>query len=463
VRAVVACLDSCAIKGLAVMKTTELLKEDIALLRRLWKFPRVAIRKNRSGDKLILRFRVPCPAGTKERTEHSWTYSSWDAAEEAAERITAALDRGRMPLRGNDLFPPTLEEAAEQYRFTRIKTGVSEATLSADRVSIEILRGVVLRDIRSSAVRITELAPHHAVAFVEHLEATGRAKSTIQVRWTLAKQFWSWASTWYFGKHQVCPAPKMSIKRSVEDLAARHSPIPTFDMIGRAAPFLLGDAQLKGLRKHTPSNALWGKVFTLMWALGIRRSQACHLQWGNIDWENGRIQIVNGCKTASEAAMKRWLPAPTWLLKELSTWDRSALQVVSTMHKGQVQVGLDGNAQRKITHSANRVWRAIELPEVFYSKKPTHLVRKTFRTDIQRIAGKQFPFNSISLNELLEYQLGHSTGLVGVYTDMWSAFTDELHFIAKACPDVTAYAKGSCGASVGSGGLAAVPSGDIAV
>lgn len=429
------------------MKTNDLLQEDIALLRRLWKFPGINIRKNKKGNKLVLRFYVPCLAGTKERTEHSWHYSSWDAAEEAAERITAALDRGRMPVRGNDLFPPTIEEAAEQYRFTRIKSGVSEATLSADRVSIDILSGVARRGLRSSAVRITELAPHHAVAFVDHLEAMGRAKSTIQVRWTLARQFWAWASGWYFGKHPVCPAPKMPIRQSVEDISSRHAPIPTYDMIGRAAPFLLGDGQLGGLRKNTASNALWGKAFTLMWALGIRRTQACHLQWGDIDWDGRRVRIHRACKTASEAAMKRWLGAPDWLLKELATWDRTALQVVSTTHKGQLQLGLDGNAQRKITHAANRVWKAIELPEMFYSKRPTHVVRKCFRTEIQRIAGKQFPFNSISLNELLEYQLGHSTGLVGVYTDMWAAFTDELHFIAKACPDVTAHAKGFSGAS----------------
>ena len=447
-------LDSCAIKGLA-MKTNDLLKEDIELLKRLWSWPGINIRKNTAGTKLYLRFRVPTATGS---TQHSWTYPSWDAAVDAGERITADLARGRMPVRERALFPPTIDEAAEHYRVTRIKGGVSRSTLDADAVAIRMLKDVVACDIGSPVVRIAELAPQHSIAFVNELERRGRKTSTIQGRWSLARQFWGWAASWYHGKHDVCPAPPLKVSQTAEEMAQSQLPIPTYEMIGAAAPFLVGNASLGRLRKETPSNALWSKAFVLMWGLGIRRTQACALQWGDIDWDNQRVRIQRNCKSKSEAKMRRWIATPEWLLEIVSGWDRRALQLVTTTHKGRLRVALDANEEAKITQAASRVWESVGLPQQFYKHQPTHNVRKAFRTGVHSIAGHSYHFNTITLSDLLEYQLGHATGLVGIYTDMWEAFTQELRFIAKACPDVRTYAKGVRGSSGVGSPLVELPS-----
>lgn len=422
------------------MTTCSFLQEDIATLRRLWSHPNISIRKTRgSGSpQLSLRYRIP---GNK-RTQRVVTVPSWAAAQEAASRINNELSAGTVPRRRGELFAPTFDEAAETFRRGRELDNVAESTVESEQYAIRVLRDVVARDTGDDSPRVSQLRADHGVQFIAYLrEQRGNAGSTVQQRWSLARQFWQWASSHYFGTHSIAPVPLTRARRG----GVKAHPIATFGELGIVAPFLLGDARLHGFGKDHPTTRLWAKAFTLQWATGLRLSQACELQWSDINFDDGQIHIHRGTKTHQEAALDRRIFAPDWLLEEVSSWKRVSHWPVSVLKDGQAITAPGRTKQRMIGLAAKRIWKAVGLPASIYQGRPTHCIRKTFKTEVELLAkdevGDLTPM-------LMEYQLGHSLGLRGVYTDMARTYQRELCLIANLCPDLRVFAKGGCASGV---------------
>ena len=139
--------------------------------------------------------------------------------------------------------------------------------------------------------------------------------------------------------------------------------------------------------------------------------------------------------------MNRRIFAPEWLLEELSTWRRVSHWPVSTQENGLVVSAQDRDSQRKVGLAARRLWKKLGLPKSIWHRRPTHCVRKTFKTEIELLAkerlGELTPL-------LMEYQLGHHLGLRGVYTDMARTYGEELCFIANLSPNIRDFVKGDC-------------------
>jgi integrase len=422
------------------MSTCPYLKLDTQTLRELWTFRDISIRKTKNSDGIQLRYRVPSSDSKTGYRQRSETYPSWGAAEAAAKRISDDLSAGSVPVRGAGLFAPLLSEALDHWAASRVESGLLPTSVTKDRVSVERLIHVVATQTKQPEPRVTALRPEHAMFFIKFIRETGVQTTTVQKHWCSASLFWRWAASWYGAQHNVIAPPPIKIKQTNEDISLKAHLVANYDLLAPAADILLNNKRLPGWGHYNVTRMLWAKCFTIMWGTGLRVSQAANLQWSDIDFTEGLIRVHRGCRTQQETALDRRVYAPEWLLEMLSDWERMSLWPVA-IKDGKVAVNaIDQNRLASITHCSQRIWKAIELPREYWFRRSTHLIRKVYKTEVQERAAKAGVDN---LFNLMEYQLGHSLGLVGVYTDVLRAHGPDLKAIANLCPDIREYAKGS--------------------
>ena len=134
---------------------------------------------------------------------------------------------------------------------------------------------------------------------------------------------------------------------------------------------------------------------------GLRVQQVMGLQWSDFDLDLA-ILVVRGelGKTKSEKA-GRVIPISRHLVDELAGWGRREGWLIESGRNG---------AQSRVVRQRDvrRAWERTEARPEIYVGRPDHAFRKGLVTGLRRLGADP---------DAVEYLVGHSLGLRGVYTD----------------------------------------------
>ena len=147
-------------------------------------------------------------------------------------------------------------------------------------------------------------------------------------------------------------------------------------------------------------------VAFLLRCTGLRVQQAMELRWTDIDLDRGLLTIRGELGKSKQEQRGRRIPVSGHLVADLRAWDRREPDddylVRSSRHRG-------GDRERMArARDAARGWqRAGVRPEV-WKKRPHHAFRKGWVSSMKRLGADP---------DAVEYLVGHSLGLRGVYID----------------------------------------------
>lgn len=135
---------------------------------------------------------------------------------------------------------------------------------------------------------------------------------------------------------------------------------------------------------------------------GLRVQQAMGLRWTDFDFERGLLHFRGELGKSKQERRGRVIPVSPHLLAELETWERKEEWLIVSDRK-------PGSCRERLARSRDTVaaWQRAGVREEAW-KQPHHAFRKGFITGLKR-AGAD--------TDAVEYLVGHSLGLRGVYTD----------------------------------------------
>jgi integrase len=147
----------------------------------------------------------------------------------------------------------------------------------------------------------------------------------------------------------------------------------------------------------------WQKALTTVLRFtGLRVQQAMSLHWSDFDLHAGVLSIRGELGKSRQERRGRVIPVSGHLVQELSGWPRHDHWVI---HSARSQGGSRERMAR--ARDIGRAWARAGVREPAW-KQPHHAFRKGFTSEMKR-AGAD--------TDAVEYLVGHSLGLRGVYTD----------------------------------------------
>jgi len=147
----------------------------------------------------------------------------------------------------------------------------------------------------------------------------------------------------------------------------------------------------------------WQKdLTTILRFTGLRVQQAMSLKWTDFDLETGVLSIRGELGKSRQERRGRVIPVSPHLVQLLATWPRRSEWVVQSSRS------MGGSRERMArARDVGRAWARAGVREAAW-KQPHHCFRKGFISELKR-AGAD--------TDAVEYLVGHSLGLRGVYTD----------------------------------------------
>lgn len=133
---------------------------------------------------------------------------------------------------------------------------------------------------------------------------------------------------------------------------------------------------------------------------GLRVQQGMMIEWEHVDLDRAILHVTTG--KSEQEKRGRFVPMAPALVEIMATWGRrDGFVIEPTRNKG---VRERQARQREM----RRAWERTAARPVVYEARPFHALRKCFVSGLKR-AGAD--------DEAVEYLIGHSLGLRGVYTD----------------------------------------------
>ena len=150
------------------------------------------------------------------------------------------------------------------------------------------------------------------------------------------------------------------------------------------------------------------RLYTVLRFTGLRVQQAMQLLWDDLDLEAAVLQVRPELGKSLQEKMGRWVPVSRYLVEVVSGWGRREGYLVPSMRAW----GANRRSPRLArSRDARRAWdRAIKRYGVRRpaTKMPHHSFRYGFVTGLKRLGAD---------DEAVEFLVGHSMGLRGLYTD----------------------------------------------
>jgi integrase len=137
---------------------------------------------------------------------------------------------------------------------------------------------------------------------------------------------------------------------------------------------------------------------------GLRVQQVIGLRWEDLDARRGLLTIRGELGKSKQEQRGRRIPLAPLLLQELATWDRGpdGFIITSARHRGGDRERMPRAALTK------KGWQRAGVREEVWRKRPNHAFRKGFISELKRLGADA---------DAVEYLVGHSLGLRGVYLD----------------------------------------------
>ena len=246
--------------------------------------------------------------------------------------------------------------------------------------------------------------------FLRFLEETERGFAwSVLSRQTLA-DYHMWLSSSTTGLWGNARAP-VTVKRLVEvvqtawkwwanhdDFLALSGPARTLPMARPTQARTVAPTLLEASAAIAASGGWYKQLATLLYGTGLRIEQAMRLRFDDLDFTRGALTIRSELgKTASERT-GRVIPLAPWLLAEVAGWG---------VRDGWL---IKGSETTRIPRRSVmlRAWRNAGVREAVWQQRPFHAFRKGFVSGLKALGAD---------NDAVEFLVGHSLGLRGVYTD----------------------------------------------
>lgn len=136
------------------------------------------------------------------------------------------------------------------------------------------------------------------------------------------------------------------------------------------------------------------RAAVIMRYTGLRVSQACGLVFGDIDTTAGTLRIRGALGKSRAEKLGRIIPVSAHLVAMVTTWGGASDDRIAGV--------------TAVVHAVLSAWRRSGVREDAYSGRPDHAFRKAFVSELRR-GGADV--------DAIEYLVGHSSGIRGVYTD----------------------------------------------
>lgn len=215
----------------------------------------------------------------------------------------------------------------------------------------------------------------------EHLDHVGA-----RTRWQLVRsveRFWRWAEDEYEG----VPRPRKLAMPPVPVLIAPVA--PTWAEMDACIAQLSGPAR---------------KVTLVQRFTGLRRAQVLQLEWTDFDLERATLHVRGELGKSTSERSGRVVPLSQHLVDELAGWGVREGRLVEGRRSGFVSLNEDVVAGWEACDARTAVWK----PPGHGKAQPTHAFRKGFVSGLRGLGANP---------DAVEFLVGHSLGLRGVYTD----------------------------------------------
>lgn len=137
------------------------------------------------------------------------------------------------------------------------------------------------------------------------------------------------------------------------------------------------------------------RLFVLGRCTGLRSGQCLAVEWRDVDLEAGTLRIRPELGKSKAERRGRTVPLAPVLLRELADWHPREARIVPSPASG-----VDHETLR-------RVWERAGVRAAAW-RQPVHALRKGFKSGLVTLGADW---------HAVEYLIGHSLGVAGVYTD----------------------------------------------
>ena len=137
---------------------------------------------------------------------------------------------------------------------------------------------------------------------------------------------------------------------------------------------------------------------------GLRVHQAMSLKWSDRDLKNARLVVRGELGKTPQEQRGRIVPVSKHLVTQVADWDRddTGYLVVSNRKKEH------RNERMARSRDVERAWKRAGVREEAWDGRPHHAFRKGFVSELKRSGAD---------SDAVEFLVGHSLGLRGVYID----------------------------------------------
>jgi integrase len=155
-------------------------------------------------------------------------------------------------------------------------------------------------------------------------------------------------------------------------------------------------ADMDAAIEHAPG--WYRNLFTVLRFTGLRVQQALALRWDDLDLEARELVIRPDLGKSRQERRGRVIPVSRYLVDEVATWGAREGRIVPCPLK----------YRRARSAQARAAWERAGVRPEFWHRRPCHAFRKGFASGL-RAAGAD--------RDAIEYLIGHSLGIAGVYID----------------------------------------------
>lgn len=229
------------------------------------------------------------------------------------------------------------------------------------------------------------------------LHGKQRSEDTARKNVEVIQLFWEWAFNEDAGS-TVPPLKPLDMPRGQPKVTVA----PTWAEMDACVAATLG---LDGMGRQRSENQALYRLAVLLRFTGLRAQQAAMLLWTDFDFNQKTLHVTTG-KTAQEKR-GRIIPVSEHLLTEMSKWTRSGDYVIR-MYRDPTSPRARVPRPREMERAWERAVERYKVRTQVFEGRPHHSFRKGLVSGLKRLGADV---------DAVEYLVGHSLGLRGVYTD----------------------------------------------
>ncbi len=335
------------------------------------------------GDGYAVRWRDP---DGRERRRQTPTFA---AAKKLKQDVEAAVAAGVRWEPRDARARPELEKVLEGYvrRCIRVlKPGTAERYARTLDVFARFLRE---KHGARTVLHVDILTKQLLWDFYDHLALTGlhgkpRSKDTVRKNVEVVQLMWAWAYE-HDEYGEFCFRPRrIEMPRGVGSAPVA----PRWEEMDACIAEITGWYQM---------------VCVVMRFTGLRVNQVMHLRWEDFDLDRAALIVRGELGKSKQEQRGRMIPISTHLATYLADGQKDEGWVIESDR------GRGGARDRMARDTRVRAaWQAAGVRSAVWAGRPNHAFRKGFISELKRSGADA---------EAVEYLVGHSLGLRGVYTD----------------------------------------------